>query len=234
MKTAFTMEGHGDKGRRQFLQRAALLVAALPVLPLGALSFNGCAGEAGRGASSASSQPLAAQSACEWCGAHEAPPELQSAISIAPPNEPGERINISGTIFQPDGSTPAGGITLYLYHTDAQGIYAKDRPNDGRLSWRHGRLRGWLRTGADGRYEFNTIKPGAYPGRPDPAHIHVTVSGPGYPEYWIEDYLFAGDARLRERDRAGHGRGGFPHIITLSRDEQGLLRGARDIRLGRL
>ena len=233
MKIAFENGACGDQNRRQFLKRAGLLAAALPLVPLGALSLNGCASEAGRAAPSASSQPRAAQSDCEWCGAHEAPPDPPTSIIIAPPNEPGERISISGTIFQPDGFAPASGITLYLYHTDAQGVYSKDSPNDGRLSWRHGRLRSWLRTGADGRYEFNTIKPAPYPGRPDPAHIHVTVSGPGYAEYWIEDYLFEGDPRIRERDRVGHGRSGFPHIISLRRDARGLLRGERNIRLGR-
>ncbi len=174
------------------------------------------------------------QTECEWCGAAEAPANLSWQTIVAPADEPGERIRISGTVYQPDGATPAEGIVIYIYHTNAQGVYPKNTPNDGRMSWRHGYLRGWMRTVADGKYEFRTIKPSPYPGRRDPAHIHITISGAGYPEYFIEDFLFEGDPLIMDSERLRFERGGFPHIVRLERDAQGDLRGTRNIRLRRV
>jgi protocatechuate 3,4-dioxygenase, beta subunit len=131
---------------------------------------------------------------------------------------------MAGRIFQPDGVTPAPGVLLFVYHTDATGYY--NQPN--KLP---ARLRGWMHTGADGRYEFRTIKPAPYPHRDFPAHIHSTLSAPGYPEYWIDDYWFAGDPLITPAKRATlTGRGGFNPIVSLTRTD-GVWHGQRDIRL---
>ncbi len=58
------------------------------------------------------------------------------------------------------------------------------------------RLKGWMQYGADGKYEFHTIKAAPYPGGSNPAHIHGTLSAPGYTECWIENYLFEDDPLL--------------------------------------
>lgn len=78
---------------------------------------------------------------CEWRGADEAPDSLSWQISIAPPDEPGDSLIVTGTVYRPDGRTPAPGVILYVYHTNAQGIYPKkgDETGNGR---RHGYLRG--------------------------------------------------------------------------------------------
>ncbi|WP_299647235.1 hypothetical protein [Sphingomonas bacterium] len=93
-----------------------------------------------------------------------------------------------------------------------------------------GRLRGWLNTGADGRYRVETIKPGPYPGRTDPAHIHLFLLQPGAGDpYWIDDVVFAGEFGLtpeyrRQRSvRRGNG------IVTLRPDLAGGVRAVRDI-----
>ncbi len=169
----------------------------------------------------------------EWGGAMDAPPDASWSTTIASEDEPGERIVITGTVFQEDGATPAKDVLLYAYHTNAQGVYPKTRPDDGTLRWRHGALRGFVRTGEDGRYEIRTIRPAPYPGGSVPAHIHVTVTAPGVPEYWIEDVLFEGDPFLTPSHRRGDGRSGFPHVVALSRDEAGVLRGTRNIRIVR-
>jgi protocatechuate 3,4-dioxygenase beta subunit len=133
---------------------------------------------------------------------------------------------MSGTIYQPDGITPAEGIVLYVYQTDSTGYYnERDEPHQARL-------RGWMRTGRDGRYEFRTIKPAPYPSRSTPAHIHAHLYGPGYAEYWIDSYYFEGDPLITTSERAKlSGRGGFPSIIALKRDAEGVLRSARSIKL---
>ena len=96
-----------------------------------------------------------------------------------------------------DGSSPVAGAVVFAYQTDRDGLY--DRP--GRTGWR---LRGWARTDADGRFEFATIRPGAYPGRRIAAHIHVGIDGPPGRRHVLRDVLFEGDPLLSaaERERA--------------------------------
>jgi hypothetical protein len=52
------------------------------------------------------------------------PSQLTSTTNLAPPDEPGEQLEISGTIYQQDGKTPAAGVVLYMYHTDSKGLYS--------------------------------------------------------------------------------------------------------------
>lgn len=175
---------------------------------------------------------------CEWCGGTDAPPNVSAKAVIPPANEPGEPLVISGTVYKEDGTTPATGALIYAYHTNAAGLYPKRTPNDGRAQWRHGYLRGWVRTGADGRYEFRTIRPATYPTRDEPAHIHLTITTANSPEY-SATLWFAGDSlitpELRRKDAATvPTRTMRPAaIITLERTG-GVLRGTHDIRLERI
>ena len=138
---------------------------------------------------------------CEGCGAFEAPANLGWSTRIAGPDEPGEPLTVSGVVYRPDGRTPAGGVILYLYHTNARGVYPR-RGDETGMGRRHGYLRSWLRTDAQGRYRFTTIRPGSYPGRTDPQHIHVTVLEPGREEYWLDSFVFDDDPRLTAAERA--------------------------------
>lgn len=160
------------------------------------------------------------------CGSCVAPAGLSWRTVIPPRSEPGEPLVISGIIYQPDGFTPAEGMFLFVFHTDVTGYYNKDDDAS------HPRLKGWMKIGADGGYEFRTIKPGAYPHRSTPAHIHAHVYGPGYSERSIDDYWFEGDPRINSKERA-HAieQGGNPVIVALQRDGGGVLRGRRDIKL---
>jgi protocatechuate 3,4-dioxygenase, beta subunit len=78
--------------------------------------------------------------------------------AVAPKDEPGERLVVTGRVFGQDGRTPLAGVSLYVYQTDKNGYYSQPT-NDSR----NPRLRGYLRTDAEGRYEFSTVKPGPYP-----------------------------------------------------------------------
>ena len=206
------MSGRRGVDRRTFLGR----LAAAPVL----LNF-ACATRA---------EPAPVQ-LNEWGGAAEAPESPSWSTRIAPEGEPGEPMLVSGRVYGPDGRTPAAGILVYAYHTDVTGLYTTrgDETGNGR---RHGRLRGWMRTNAEGRYEFRSIRPAPYPGRVDPAHVHMTISGPGRPEYWIDSIWFADDPLVTpEARRHLTGRGGFDPVIRLTRGPDGVLVGTRDIRL---
>jgi len=148
---------------------------------------------------------------CEGCEAiFEGPAELSWKITIAREAEPGERLIVAGRVLKADGVTPAANVIVYFYHTSAEGIY----PTRGdEFGWgrRHGYLRGWLKTNEKGHYEITTLRPGGYPSRRDPAHIHLTVKEPGRKEYWIDDIVFDDDPlvtqsyREQARNRGGSG-----------------------------
>jgi protocatechuate 3,4-dioxygenase beta subunit len=148
-----------------------------------------------------------------------------SAATLSGPKEPGEPLHVTGRVFGPDGVTPAAGVTLYVYHTDARGHYNR-WPGTGP------RLKGWMKTGADGRYEYRTIRPAAYPGGTTAAHVHTQMWGAGVPAQYGTDLLFEGDPLLNENERrrsAGAGR--FAFIRPVARDAAGVWRAVHDIRL---
>lgn len=159
------------------------------------------------------------------CGSCIAPANLSSKTVVTSPGEPGEPLTISGTISQPDGK-PAEGIVLFIYHTDATGYYnEKDDAS-------HPRLKGWMKTGPDGRYEFHTIKPAPYPHRTTPAHIHAHVYGAQYSERSIADYWFEGDPFITEKELATRKeQGAAPVVVSLKRDAEGVWQGVRNITL---
>ena len=173
------------------------------------------------------SQPLPD---CEWCGADEAPPTVSWQTTIAGDGEPGERLIVRGTVYRPNGVTPAAGVILYAYHTNAKGVYPR-KGNESGNARRHGYLRGWMKTDSAGRYEFRTIRPAAYPGGTNPQHIHVTVREPGKPEYWIDEFHFADDPLLTPGQRAHLRNRGGSGIIQPSRGRGGILEAVRNITL---
>jgi len=144
----------------------------------------------------------------------------------------GQRIKVTGTVYQPDGRTPAADVILYVYHTDPQGIYPT-RGDERGWGRRHGDIRGWLKTGPDGRYTFYTLKPAAYPDSTIPAHIHLTVLEPDGAYYWLESYHFSGDPHLTARERSPAApRGGSSGLLDL-KPEGDMWVGVRHIVLGR-
>jgi protocatechuate 3,4-dioxygenase beta subunit len=165
---------------------------------------------------------------CEGCGAWDAPKSLSWAGRIAPPGEPGTPLVLSGVVYRTDGRTPAAGVLVYAYHTNAAGIYPPGGTGTGHAR-RHGRLRGWIRTDSAGRYQFTTIRPGSYPSRGAPAHIHLTVRSPGGEERWIDSIEFDDDPLLTPEHRAKRHKLGGSGIVHATRDRDGTLRATRDI-----
>jgi protocatechuate 3,4-dioxygenase beta subunit len=153
--------------------------------------------------------------------------DIATSIEIAGAREPGERMAISGCCLSWQSGKPAAGVIVYAYHTDNQGLY-----DGGPKGTRHARLRGWMRTGADGVYAFRSIKPAPYPDRSMPAHIHLTVLEPGRPPYWIDDIVFAGEFRVDDAYRAKLELRGGDGVIPL-RKTNGVWTGTRDIKLER-
>ena len=152
---------------------------------------------------------------------------IPARIQIAGASEPGERMAISGHTLSWRTGEPVPGVIIYAYHTDNTGRY-----DGGPAGTRHARLRGWVRTGADGGYSFTSIKPAPYPDRTMPAHIHYIVLEPGKPPYWIDDVVFDGEFRVDAAYKAKMENRGGNGVTTLTRPE-GVWTGVRDIRLER-
>ena len=137
-----------------------------------------------------------------------------------------------GAVVRGKAVAPAD-VVVYAYHTNAEGIYPKLAAPDG-SAIRHGQLRGWAKTGANGRYAFDTIRPAAYPGHTIPQHVHMQILEPGIANaYYLDDLLFSDDAFVTAEVRAQlRGRGG-PGIATPTKDANGTWQVRRDIVLGR-
>ena len=125
-------------------------------------------------------------------------------MQIAPPAEPGERLVIAGRILKADGRTPAPGVTLFAYQTNAKGRYIERNGKPYGLSGR-------LQSDAHGRYRIETIRPGAYPGRVDPAHIHLVLEPSGT---YVDEIIFADDPRTA----AVRGRKGYAIVAPVKRN----------------
>lgn len=172
---------------------------------------------------------------CEGCEAiYETPVPFSSLnmVDTLPDfNEKGPKLEISGTVYKQDGKTPAGGVVLYIYHTNQQGRYPK---KGGETGWRkrHGYIRGWVKTTAEGRYKFYTLKPGPYPGRNDPAHIHITVKEPDKSEYYMDDFVFDNDSLLTKDKRSVLQNRGGNGIMQLQ-PKNNLFIATRNIILGK-
>ena len=162
------------------------------------------------------------------CGSCKPPATVAAFAQITAPDEPGKKLRISGTVYQEDGKTPAPGITLFLYQTDATGHYnTKDDPFNPRIH-------GWVRTSPTGGYEFATVLPGAYPSHREPAHIHVHNFAADWPEWFNDDFWFADDPLLTPRQRAAAtAMGEFGNIVALRENAAGELVGQRKLRLAR-
>ena len=170
---------------------------------------------------------------CEGCEAiHEYGNKKLSPIDTLPEfanYQP--QLKISRTVFEMDGKTPAKDVIVYIYHTNRQGIY-QTKGNETGWAKRHGFIRGWIRTGKDGKYTFYTFRPATYPDRTEPEHIHVTVKESDKNEYYIDEYLFDDDTLLtqpkrdRLENRAGSG-------IVKPRLVNGMLIVERDLFLGK-
>ena len=130
----------------------------------------------------------------------------------------------------PDGKTPAENIILYVYHTNQKGYYAPgSNQAEGK---RHGHIRGWMKTGKDGAYKFYSIKPGMYPERAIPARLHPLIKEPGKTVYWIDEYVFDDEPYVDSTYRAKEEKRGGSGIIKLTRNDQGVWIGKRDLILG--
>ncbi|MDE3081080.1 MAG: protocatechuate 3,4-dioxygenase subunit beta [Paracoccaceae bacterium] len=113
----------------------------------------------------------------------------------------GERIIMHGRVLD-ENARPVPGVLLEIWQANAGGRYRHKK--DGYAAPLDPNFGGCGRTvtNEDGRYEFLTIRPGAYPwpnGVNDwrPMHIHVSVFGYGFGQRLITQMYFEGDPLIK-------------------------------------
>ena len=147
-------------------------------------------------------------------------------VQLAAPSEPGEPMEIRGTLYGADGETPVAGAEIFVYHTDVDGYYSgtttrSDNP----------RIHATLTTDDHGAYALRSIRPGPYPAAGVPSHVHYVVRIEGQPDV-RRTLQFAGDPLLGEgayervRDQ-----GRFASVRPIERDAAGVWQVEFDIRL---
>jgi protocatechuate 3,4-dioxygenase beta subunit len=110
----------------------------------------------------------------------------------------GERIIVGGRVLDDEGRAVPG-VTIEVWQANSAGRYSHpdhdyDAPLDPDFS---GHL--VLRSDADGRYSYATVRPGRYPdpnqpGLMRPSHIHLVLSVPGLTRKLFTEMYFPADA----------------------------------------
>jgi hydroxyquinol 1,2-dioxygenase len=117
-------------------------------------------------------------------------PDVEAGANIAPRDDGGQPLVISGRVSGLDG-TPIAGAALDVWQSDSEGLYDQQLPPG---TPHH--MRGVFHTDADGRYLIRTTRPVAYTIPDDgpvgkmlratnrhqwrPAHVHFVVSADGF------------------------------------------------------
>lgn len=165
------------------------------------------------------------------------PKTISSTDTSSGWNQKGQKLLLTGIAYQIDSKTPAPNVLLYYYHTNTDGKYLhkseeKRSMPPNKLGQTHGFIRGWVKTDSLGRYFIYTVRPGVYPAKDAPAHVHITVKEPNnINEYYIDDFIFDEDKlvnstyRNKMENRCGSG------VLRLVQKDD-LFIGERNIILG--
>ena len=151
------------------------------------------------------------------------------------PDEPGERLHLSGSVRSSDG-TPLGGAVLDIWQISADGGYSHFHPG-----WPDYNLRGRLTADKDGSYAVETVVPPPYEipkegatgrllaalGRTAfrPGHLHLKLSAPGHRTLTTQVF-FEGDPWLDRDVVAGADK---PSLVTGLRHENGAAHATFDL-----
>lgn len=109
----------------------------------------------------------------------------------------GERIRVTGRVLDRAGR-PVRGQLVEVWQANASGRYAHQRDDHPAPLDPNFTGVGRCLTDDQGRYEFVTIKPGAYPWRNHdnawrPAHIHFSLFGSAFTQRLVTQMYFPGD-----------------------------------------
>jgi protocatechuate 3,4-dioxygenase beta subunit len=145
-----------------------------------------------------------------------------SSLSLITDDEQGTRLHVTATVRDPQGQ-PVPHARVYVFHADAQGHYS----HNGVMDERHARLFGYLLTGEQGEFQFDTVRPGGYPVPAArsadekahiPQHIHVQIEASGF-QFYNQQWVFEDDPRMTSHWRQWAAKLQRP-ILRVVRDDQ--------------
>jgi catechol 1,2-dioxygenase len=136
-------------------------------------------------------------------------------VKLAEDDEPGQRLMIRGAVLSDDCRTALPHTLIEIWQANDAGLYDKRQPGNFLEPPQPFHLRGMLLTDDKGRYEIETIVPGAYPippgvpglekfgGLTRARHIHIKVL-PFLHTALTTQLYFKGDEHLAGDPWGGH------------------------------
>lgn len=138
----------------------------------------------------------------------DASPECRNGDCIARCDMPGAAMLVAGQVRDTDGN-PVVGAKVDVWQASPVGLYENQDEHQPDMN-----LRGFVRTDAEGRYSFRTVRPAGYPVPTDgavgvllaaqnrhcmrPAHLHFMLSKPDFKTLITQ--VFADDSEHLETD----------------------------------
>ena len=157
---------------------------------------------------------------------------------LARTGEPGEKLSIAGTVS--NCKEPLPGVRLEVWQATHSGCYIHPSMACDNVPGNDTQARLWgvLISDAEGKFAFDTIKPGRYlnGSRYRPSHIHFRITAPGKPvfadglDHFYTQLYFAGDEYIAGDYAADH-PSAASRIIPLSRAGGGPWQGTFNINL---
>ncbi|MFT4522398.1 MAG: protocatechuate 3,4-dioxygenase beta subunit [Bacteroidia bacterium] len=213
------MKEKANKNRRQFLKNAALAGFSLSLAPMLARSET-LITVGGSALAECNKTTLDYYGQGPFYSSN--PPQIVDN-KLAKEGETGERMIITGRVFNLDCTEFIPNCTIDIWHANDQGAYDNDGFN----------LRGVTKSNAQGFYVFETIMPGKYlnGAKYRPAHIHFKITPPDG-DTVITQLYFEGDSDL-ETDAASSIKSGTydasHRIIKLTANAANVLEGSWDM-----
>ena len=130
---------------------------------------------------------------------------------LIPEGAVGDKITAKGVVYHPDGTTPLSNTLIEAWQCQQDQSY--DNTSDDYL------FRGAVKTGSDGKYEFQTLMPPPYPADDfwRPAHIHFRISHPEYQDLITQIYFEGGD--YLEEDHFSSAPSSASRILAVAENE---------------
>lgn len=137
-------------------------------------------------------------------------------VQLAPPDEPGQKLVVTGVLIRAEDRTPIPGHRFRIFQADTTGEYQAKDPADERTA----RLSADVTTDAHGRFTVRTILPGVYGTPPGDPHLHLEVGGAEPPMHvvYFEGFVQEGTVRWQKTTEQAH-------IIAVTRIGDGALEG---------
>jgi len=119
-------------------------------------------------------------------------------------------MRIDGRLVERGSGEPVTEALIHVFHTTAEGLYAPESPQGGRLAG-NPFLFAWVRPDTDGRFVIHTVRPASYAGfaKPNMRHVHFSVEAAGSATINSQLYLDKDPEPSAERRRRA-GEMGWP------------------------